>query len=100
MFQATYLWLGTFALLASVGAMRQSLDWLTRTLAAAFATVAWSVWAVSSFAVSVPEASATEAYASLAALGAVAALLMLLVTVRYAFGGIREDSTSGFSEVS
>lgn len=97
MFQLTYLWLGTFAILSTVGAMVNRLDTITRFFAAVFALAAWAVWTISSFEVLVVSSGVgySETYVEMAALGAVATLLMLLITVRFGFSTIKSDSAPG-----
>lgn len=94
MFQLTFLWLGTFALLATVGAMVSRLDWFTRFMSALFGLVAWGVWTISSLEVSAVSNGAlvSETYVELAALGAVATLLLLITTVQHAFAAFKDDS--------
>jgi hypothetical protein len=90
-----YLFLGTLAVLASVGALAAALDEETRLLLALLAAVLWVRWAFASYDVTAVSNGTEFAYSypSMVYVAVGLAIIMLLVVVRFAFGLLGSEPT-------
>lgn len=80
-----FAWLGTAALLTSWASLEGRVT--DQVLGSTFAVVLWWVWAFHAYSVTT-DAGTTESYGSLAILGVLAGLLMLVLTAKHGFGSI------------
>lgn len=91
MLQLTFVLVGVLAVLATMGAISSRIDETTRLLMSVAAMATWGYWSLSALTVTVITETGTrvtESYLGLAALGAVFGAVMLLSSVRLAFGSM------------
>lgn len=89
--QGTFQLMAVLAAMASIGPFLQ-IDAASRTITAAFASLLWFVFGFSAYQIAV----GTETYSvePLAYVGYVAGIIMAAFTINYAFGVLRDTTSS------
>jgi hypothetical protein len=94
MTELTFVFLGTLATAAAVPAMLARVDDPTRAIFAFFSMICWASWSLQATGITIYRDSTTYVaqHQSLTAIGAAAALIMLLFAVKAITGTLGSDA--------